>query len=119
MPDSREMTHEEGLAGLRYIVDSPPPEHGGFHPQAVATAAWALARIAELEAAQRWVPCSERMPEAVGPWQVTVIHRRTGERHVEHHVPHLRETGFAYSPGGSSALDVIAWRPLPEPWEGE
>lgn len=38
------------LDGLRYIADSPPPEFGGFHPEAVQTAIWAIAEIERLRA---------------------------------------------------------------------
>jgi hypothetical protein len=45
-------------AGLKYIADSPPREHGGFHPQTVDIAKQALARIEYLEGAIRSLPYS-------------------------------------------------------------
>lgn len=33
---------------LKYIADSPPAEHGGFHENTIAAAKWALAEIARI-----------------------------------------------------------------------
>lgn len=42
-------TDAEMKDGLTYIAESPPMEHGGFHPNAVATAKAALQGIERLE----------------------------------------------------------------------
>lgn len=70
----------------------------------------AQARIAELEsalAAQAWVPCSERMPEREGWYNVTL---NDG----------IVTTG-SWHPRGEmwNVWRVVAWRPLPAPWEGD
>ena len=70
----------------------------------------AQARIAELEAAlaaRAWVPCSERMPEREGWYNVTL---NDG----------IVTTG-SWHPRGEmwNVWRVVAWRPLPAPWEGD
>ena len=39
------MKRSELLSMLAYIADSPAPEHGGFHPEAIAIAQAALERM--------------------------------------------------------------------------
>ena len=48
--------------GLRYIADSPPTEHSGFHPEAVRTAKAALRLIARLRRRIRHFPDLKKQP---------------------------------------------------------
>ena len=50
MAEPEPLTDEAGVIALDYIIDSPPHQHGGFHPHTVAVAKWAKATIAELRA---------------------------------------------------------------------
>jgi hypothetical protein len=43
------MTLNDTLKGLKYIADSPPYSHGGFHPQAVQIAKMAIFHINNLK----------------------------------------------------------------------
>lgn len=57
-------------ASLQYIADSPSPEHGGFHPQAVQTAKDALVEIHRLREAvllyhEAWNGCEGNWHEAM------------------------------------------------------
>ena len=58
--------------------------------------------------AQRWIPCSERLPEKDGLYIVSVIndHNRIYSKTCWYHG---HEKWFARQ-------DVIAWMPLPEPY---
>ena len=60
---------------------------------------------------QRWIPCSERLPEEMGTYMTTIDY---GE--------HGLATGQRYYYGGGLKWNdecVIAWMPLPEPYREE
>lgn len=60
-----------------------------------------------------WIPCSERLPE---PDEIVLVTCQTkkGVRNVNRA---YFSNGFWH--GSGSMSKVIAWMPLPEPWEGE
>jgi hypothetical protein len=69
--------------GLKYITDSPPHEHGGFHPQTVETAKAALKEIRRLRLAVRWAlgehgDFAQRQPGQGYYWWRTELRRRAG-----------------------------------------
>ncbi len=75
-------------------------------------------RLTELEykeAERRWIPCSERLPKvdesvlATTVWNDVTTAWRIGV-----------DKWFIHD-GGTNATteDLIAWMPLPEPWEGD
>ena len=58
---------------------------------------------------QRWIPCSERLPEKCGEYLVT-----REARGVYRYLDIVKKTNIS----GQIASDIIAWMPLPEPyWE--
>lgn len=68
----------------------------------------------EREKSDRWIPCSERLPESFEDVLVTV-------RNFEYpQIGHL-ECGIWYADDGVRFLQdaVIAWQPLPAPYKGE
>ena len=67
-------------------------------------------RVAELEAAQRWIPVSERLPEE----NVTVLVVTKRNRNP---VVAWMRLGFWRSRGVDFALSVTHWMPLPQPPE--
>jgi hypothetical protein len=74
------------------------------------------ARIAELEAenqrlkdANRWIPTSERLPETEGMYETTYEYGN-GKRQIEK---------FWFDGKQFFAHYVIAWRELPEPYQGD
>lgn len=86
--------------------------------------------IKSLPSAQRWIPCSERLPEEhMGFYLVTVQKRRitalnvVGYDNTVHGIDIARwdydrrapQRGYHWC----KADKVIAWMPLPEPWRGE
>ena len=54
---------------------------------------------------QRWIPCSERLPEKDGEYLTTT---EDGLCDVE-----------SYGDGEWFYDDVVAWAPLPKPWKGD
>lgn len=68
----------------------------------------------DLVPAQKWIPCSERMPEP-GSWAIWCSYRgmrqiaRWKEDAIDHFFP---DQGFF------QLEDAVAWMPLPEPYKG-
>lgn len=63
----------------------------------------------------KWIPCSERLPEKLGEYLVTV-------NTVGWNLEETTEIDIAYwddLEGFHKAEKVIAWMPLPKPYEGE
>lgn len=62
-----------------------------------------------------WIPVSERLPEEYGKYLATVKHL-DGDCEVWE-ATYFKEEWAEMS--NHPSWKVIAWRPLPEPWEGE
>ncbi len=77
-------------------------------------------RIKALPSAQRWIPCSERLPEENGQYLITVKYE-----HVDDYEDIYSEHGewvdgkwdmFLFGHCGK-VENIIAWMPLPSPYE--
>lgn len=68
-----------------------------------------MSRPSRKERVMKWIPCSERLPEENGHYLVTA--RWQGELIV------ASDDYFSY--GWDDWDDVIAWMPLPKPYEAE
>lgn len=64
---------------------------------------------------QRWIPCSERLPE--GGRVVLVTEKGGFIRHCEY-ANYCDFQEFQTVEEGLTVHDVIAWMPLPEPYKG-
>lgn len=56
---------------------------------------------------QRWIPCSERLPEEAG-WYIVTMHNGR-----------CNTLWYSTLHGWEWEMDVIAWMPLPEPYQEE
>lgn len=63
-----------------------------------------------------WTPCSDRLPETDGFYQVTVKMTETGERFVEK--KHYKSQNGWDSPLTKDFIEIVAWQPLPEAYHG-
>ena len=67
-----------------------------------------------VEAEPVWIPCSERLPEDFGEYLVT-------KKAIGWNCEEYNSIDIAYfdNEGFHKATKVLAWRPLPEPYEGQ
>lgn len=72
-----------------------------------------LSIINEQPKVAEWIPCSERLPEDDRMVLVTCCTKK-GVKNVNRA---YYDGGFWHGSGSMSG--VVAWQPLPEPWEGE
>lgn len=76
----------------------------------------ANARIAELEAANRWIPVGERLPEESGLYPVLFA---TSDKRLLPAIRHF-DIGHGWDmPVGMHLKGIVYWRPLPVPPEVE
>lgn len=74
---------------------------------------------------QRWIPCSERMPEMPNEVLTTyIVNGNRKKRFVETATYYDGDEGFWSSPWdeyrvAGTRVEVIAWMPLPDPYEEE
>ena len=79
---------------------------------------WYAERLEQLPSAQpeqRWIPCSERLPDDPGDYLVSI--KRIGwntKEYVENDIAYWDDLE-----GFHKADEVLAWMPLPEPYEGD
>lgn len=65
---------------------------------------------------QRWIPCSERLPEHGGRYLISVLDGTNRRTTVAPYLPRCK----AWTMTGRMAYwKVIAWMPLPKPWKEE
>lgn len=92
------MTHEEAIKHFKDQLEV----FGGEHHEAMKVAIEALEK-------QRWIPCSERLPDVEGAYLV-IKETESGIRPVSLSI-FLSDNTFAGS------MKVVAWMPLPEPYK--
>lgn len=84
-----------------------------------------IAKFPTVEPEQRWIPCSDRLPEAeCGESESVLVCFENGTQDVLY----FNGGNWCY-PTGETYIsrnykngwhnEVVAWMPLPEPWEGD
>lgn len=76
-------------------------------------------RLKQLPSAQpepRWIPCSERLPEEYGNYLITTYDGNVDIGTID---PKGKSVWSACDADGFYWIrNVIAWKPLPDPWKG-
>ena len=92
---------------------------------AIASALEIGLRVKKLPSEQRWIPCSERLPEEYVDVLVWFEYYRFGEYNRMYSTYGIGDYDAEYDKwwinheSGWRDLHVFAWMPLPEPWKGE
>lgn len=72
-----------------------------------------------------WIPCGRQLPDnsITAPCLMTMLYPRSskirvvyGYRYYENIWVYITTEGFEYTKAGIA--EVLAWMPLPKPWEG-
>lgn len=71
-------------------------------------------RIAELKK-DKWIPCSERLPDESGTYIVNAIENRIVHVTFAKWMPRMKRWNLS---GSRSYWKITAWQPLPEPYKG-
>ena len=106
------------IAEIREYID----EYKELDMQGVRNLKWcAMMEALELVESQpkvgEWIPCSERLPETDDVVLITVSNIDNNKLFV---TPAVYQHPFFCTWNALAPEDkVIAWQPLPEPWEGE
>ena len=101
---------------------------------------WMLGQVPPAQPEQRWIPVSEKLPDGIYPvlvtwknedpesyYQYILGHHYVGVAHFKNNTWYwyssvtedvLMEYGTYKSEEFDEAIQVLAWMPLPEPWEG-
>ena len=78
---------------------------------------WQMGWLDKLEQPeQRWIPCSERLPDENQKVIVCLTDWQTGEQEID---VSCRRDYNMWRGHGRYNESCVAWMPLPEPWEGE
>lgn len=85
---------------------------------------WYAERLKQLPPAQKWIPCSERLPYAEYGESDTVLTTcgygdvdDTSVRWIR--LLYFNGGNWCYPTGETFEAKVYAWCPFPEPWKGE
>ena len=84
---------------------------------------FAISKISVFPSADRptgWIPVSERLPETIGEYLITVLSKPSRNAIVSagYWNERLKEFGTFRSDSTWEKWDVVAWMPLPEPYKG-
>lgn len=104
------MTNEEAIEYLESI-----PKYIDYNNESYDAVSWqileAIQQAIEALKAQRWILCSERLPETDEIMLVTAKPKKG--------VPNVNRAYYfdGFWHGSGSMSNVLAWMPLPEPYE--
>ena len=83
-----------------------PPEANDFKAEVYKV-------IQQMETTDKWIPCSERLPESQGYYICTF---KDGSKYKR--ASAVKWSNGWQLTGTRSYWTVLAWMPLPEPWKG-
>lgn len=82
-----------------------------------------LENLPSAQPEQRWIPCSERLPEEDGQYLITVKYKHVNENYEDVYAEHGEwyegRWDMLCSGHCGEVEDIIAWMPLPVPYKEE
>ncbi len=82
----------------------------------VAWGIWGYRGYTKAKPVQRWIPCSERLPEMYYNYLITT---GEGDTDIGTFSPEFKRWYICDADGFKRTDGVLAWMPLPEPYKGE
>ena len=83
---------------------------------------WCKDPIKSIPSAQQWIPCSERLPDNDFTDVLICVHDKRKGCEKDYYIISAYTSGRHWEPTlavDMTDFDVIAWMPLPEPYEEE
>ncbi len=107
------MNNHEAHFYLEELQRMMTQHRGIFSEEFVCANGMAILALEQARKESRWIPCSERLPDDFGDYLVT-------KKAIGWNCEEYNSNDIAYfdNKGFHKAEDVIAWMPLPNPYEG-
>jgi len=106
----------DDLISRQAILDMAYAYGNGLEPEGYCVNVEDIQALPSAQPEQRWIPCSERLPEESGRYLVSVLDGVGRRTTVAPYQPRYK----AWTMTGRMAYwKVIAWMPLPEPYRGD
>lgn len=94
-----------------FVYDAPQDEQVILCPEH-----YALTQLPSVQPEQRWIPCSERLPEKNRKPNTFLVTDSDGKLSISKFYFPLSNSDID-KPYWSGMIDVVAWMPLPEPYK--
>ena len=72
-----------------------------------------------IDAEPQWIPCSERLPDRIGRYLVYSTTIPVWKHHILNYDPEYDQWFWDGLRSEECDIKVLAWMPLPEPYEGD
>ena len=135
------MTREEHIENLKAMASDMPSDKCADWIESLMAGVKALEQVSSSEKPNKWIPCSERLPEDLEPVNITWVNHEPEPYYHDIKDKNYVATGIHYKgqwywysttcadyPGeyGSNevdkvddAIEIVAWMQLPEPYKQE
>ena len=97
--------------------------HHGFNETEYGCTQYGIHQIIDdaqtIDAVPQWIPCSERLPDRIGRYLVYSTTIPVWKHHILNYDPEYDQWFWDGLRSEECDIKVLAWMPLPEPYEGD